>query len=68
MRRWYLGSAAIVSVGVAAAFLFLSSGKAQEGQQPEKQAVSKIAKSKIDKVTVYPNSALVTREIGRAHV
>jgi hypothetical protein len=62
MRRWYLGSAAVVSLGLAAAFLVLSS-KAQEAQPGEKQAASKLAKSKIDRVTVYPNNALVTREV-----
>jgi hypothetical protein len=40
-----------------------SSGLAQEAQQADKQPAPKIAKSKIDKVTVYPQNALVTREV-----
>src|SRR5436305_1310813 len=64
MRRWYIGSVAVVSLSmiVALGSALLSSGNAQ-GQQADKQAASKIAKSRIDKVTVYPNSALITREV-----
>jgi hypothetical protein len=62
MRRWYLGSAAVLSVGIAATIMILSS-KAQEAQPGDKAAASKNASSRIDKVVVYPNSALVTREV-----
>ncbi len=62
MRRWLLGSAAIVSGSLVAAML-LSISKAQEAQPADTQPVPKIAKSRIDKVTVYPSNALVTREV-----
>ena len=64
MRRWYFGSAAILCLGTLAVFgpRLLSGGKAPEPPAAEIPA-PKIAKSKIDKVTVYPNSALVTREV-----
>src|SRR5258707_14282957 len=62
MRRWYFVSAAILCFALLATFgpRLLSGGKAEEPNTP---AAAKIAKSKIDKVTVYPNSALVTREV-----
>jgi hypothetical protein len=62
MRRWYLGSAAILCLPFVAGFgpLLWSGDKAQEAANPE---APKIARSRIDKVTVYPNSALVTREV-----
>src|SRR5712692_1702292 len=62
MRRWYFGAAAILCLPLAAAFgpVLWSGGKAQEAANP---SAPKIAKSKIDKVTVYPNNALVTREV-----
>src|SRR5437879_1080779 len=63
MRKWYIGSAA-ASLSVAAIFGFmLLPSKAQEGQPADKPAAPAMAKSKIDKVTVYPNNALVTREV-----
>src|ERR1022692_2066323 len=65
MRRWYIGSAAILSLGLVAGMgsMVLSSGKAQEAKQADKPAAPQNAKSRIDKVTVYPNNALVTREV-----
>ena len=65
MRRWYFAPAAIVSTSLVAGlgFLLLSSGLAQDAKPADKQSASQIAKSKIDKVTVYPNNALVTREV-----
>jgi hypothetical protein len=65
MRRWYIGSATMLSLTLVAVFSFmiLSNSKAQDAPQADKQAAAKIAKSKIDKVTVYPNNALVTREV-----
>jgi hypothetical protein len=62
MRRWYFGSVVIlclVVLTVIGSNLF-SSGKAPA--EP-KQTASKFARNRIDKVTVYPNSALVTREV-----
>ncbi len=63
MRRWYYGSVAILGVVVLAALgpRLLSGGKADDANPAP--AAAKIAKSRIDKVTVYPNSALVTREV-----
>src|SRR5476649_2629667 len=62
MRRWYFGSAVIPGLIVAVAFgpMLWSDDKVQEAAKP---AAPKIAKSRIDKVTAYPNSALVTREV-----
>src|SRR5260221_14508679 len=62
MRRWYFVSAAILCFALLATFgpRLLSGGKAEEPNTP---AAAKIAKSRIDRVTVYPNSALVTREV-----
>ncbi len=62
MRRWYLGSAVILCLPLVAALgpVLWSGGKAQEATNP---SAPKIAKSRIDKVTVYPNNALVTREV-----
>jgi len=64
MRRWYL-IAAFASVALAATFgpWLLSGGSAQDAAPPAAQPATKIAKSRIDKVVVYPNSALVTREV-----
>src|SRR6516165_2406261 len=62
MRRYYFGLTAILSVALLAAYgpsLFSSGGKEKEADN----SAPKIAQSKIAKVTVYPNSALVTREI-----
>src|ERR1700694_4004855 len=62
MHRWYFVSAAILCFAMMARFgpRLLSGGKVEEPNSP---AAAKIAKSKIDRVTVYPNSALVTREV-----
>src|SRR6516162_4504469 len=62
MRRWYFGSAAVLGVLALAALggKLLSDEKAADANAP---AGAKIAKSKIEKVVVYPNSALVTREV-----
>jgi hypothetical protein len=62
MRRWYFGLVAVLSVVAAAGVgrALFSSAKAQEDGN---QTASKIAKSRIDKVAVYPNNALVTREV-----
>ena len=64
MRKWYLGSAAMLSLAVLATLgpRLWSGGKNQD--PPEGVAAApKIAKSRIDKVTVYPSNALVTREV-----
>ena len=63
MRRWYFGSATILCTLLAAAFspMLWSGDKAKE--EPANPAASKIAKSRIERVTVYPNNALVTREV-----
>jgi hypothetical protein len=62
MRRRFFGSAAAVCVPLVAAFapVLWSGALAEEAEAP---AAPKIARSRIDKVTVYPNSALVTREV-----
>lgn len=61
MRRWYFATAFILGLAVAAICgpRLLSGGKAPEAGSP----VTRIAHSKIDKVVVYPNSALVTRVV-----
>ncbi len=61
MRRCYLVSAAALSVG-----LMVILGPVLRSQGPkdaDNPQPSKNAKSKIARVTVYPNSALVTREV-----
>ena len=65
MRRWYISSAVIASLAVAATLglMVQSSAQPQADKQPEKPSAPRLAKSKIDKVTVYPNNALVTREV-----
>jgi hypothetical protein len=65
MRRRLFGSAAMLCVPFVAgsAFMLWSGAAAQEGAAEAAPAAPKIARSKIDKVTVYPNSALVTREV-----
>jgi Domain of unknown function (DUF4139)/N-terminal domain of unknown function (DUF4140) len=65
MRRWFIGSATIVSLSLVAGLgaVLLSSSQAQEAKEAAKQPASRMAKSRIDKVTVYPNNALVTREV-----
>jgi hypothetical protein len=64
MRRWLCGSAAVLCVPLVAAFVpvLWSGGKAEVAPESN-PAAAKIAKSKIERVTVYPNSALVTREV-----
>ena len=64
MRRWYVGSAAILSLALLATLgpRLLSGGGPKEPEAAP-PTVTKIAKSKIDKVTVYPSNALVTREV-----
>ena len=67
MRRWYyFASAAIASLALVASigFLVRSSSDAQEAAPAAVvQPASKNATSRIDKVTVYPQNALVTREV-----
>jgi Domain of unknown function (DUF4139)/N-terminal domain of unknown function (DUF4140) len=65
MRRWYISSAAIVSLSLLAALVFIvqSSGQAKNAPAAENQPTAKIAKSRIEKVTAYPHNALVTREV-----
>jgi hypothetical protein len=65
MSRWYIGSTAAFSLSLVAALgsMVLSSDKAQPPKQADKQSAPQLAKSRIDKVTVYPNNALVTREV-----
>jgi hypothetical protein len=62
MRRWYFGSVVMLCLVLLGALgpRLLSGGKGDEANNPP---APKIAKSKIDKVTVYPNSALVTRDV-----
>jgi hypothetical protein len=62
MRRWYFGSAALLGLAVVFAIgsRSLSGGKAEE---PNNAPAPRLAKSRIDKVVVYPNSALVTRDV-----
>jgi hypothetical protein len=65
MRRWYflaIATLALVSVAGLSPFL-LSSSDPQDGKKADQPQGSKNAQSKISRVTVYPNSALVTREI-----
>jgi hypothetical protein len=62
MRRWYFGSASLLSVALLAALVpYLWSGG--QGKEAENTQPPKIASSHILKVTVYPNSALITREV-----
>ena len=63
MRRYYFGLTAILSLALLAAYgpsLFSGGGKEKDA---DNSVAPKIANSKIAKVTVYPNSALVTREV-----
>src|SRR5215471_3385517 len=66
MRRWYFGTAAIVSVSLLTALGFTLRSMGQTKESPvatDAQPTSKNAKSKIDRVTVYPTNALVTRDV-----
>ncbi len=66
MRRWYFSSAAIVSFALVAAVGFLARSHSQAQEATSVAAAppaAKIATSRIDKVTVYPHNALVTREV-----
>ena len=67
MRRWLLGSAAILLAWCSSPCWGRDcSGPAARPRSapiPAATAAPKIARSRIDKVTVYPNSALVTREV-----
>ena len=66
MRRWYIMSALFMCVAIAMVFgsWLWSSGQAQEAKNGDKQhSAPKLANSRIDRVTVYPNNALVTREV-----
>jgi hypothetical protein len=60
MRRWYFAAAAVLCV---AAVSVLTSRLMSGAKTEDNPSAPKIAKSKIDKVVVYPNSALVTREV-----
>src|SRR5437868_179322 len=59
MRRWRFALAAIALAAVFACAM-LTRGQAQEGSS---QPTLRLAKSRIDKVTVYPTNALITREV-----
>jgi hypothetical protein len=61
MRRWYFATASILCLVVTAVLgpRLLSGGKTADPTPP----AGKVARSKIDKVVVYPNSALVTRDV-----
>ena len=63
MRRWYIMSAIAACLAVTAWFLSGSTAQEPANQQQAKPQPSKFAKSRIDKVTIYPNNALVTREV-----
>src|ERR1019366_9307452 len=65
MHRWYIGSAAILSLSLVAVFgsIVRSSGEGQNVKGADNQPAARLAVSRIDRVTVYPNSALVTREV-----
>ena len=58
MRKWFLGGATVVGVGLVSSIGFGVVSGARENQQEPKVATSRIVK-----VVVYPNSALVTREV-----
>src|SRR5688572_10914206 len=61
MRKWYALSAAVLSVGLlAGAGQLLFSSTIQDAEKPE---APKIAANRITKVTVFQNSARVTREV-----
>jgi Domain of unknown function (DUF4139)/N-terminal domain of unknown function (DUF4140) len=63
MRRWLLGSAVILGLPLMAALgpVLWSGGKTSATK--ETPTAAKVAASRIDRVTVYPDSALVTREV-----
>ncbi len=64
MRRSLLGAAILLALPLAAFGPVLWSGdKVPKASPTAAPAAPKIASSRIDKVTVYPNSALVTREV-----
>ncbi|MBM3993268.1 MAG: mucoidy inhibitor MuiA family protein [Planctomycetes bacterium] len=64
MRKWFFlcgGFAALVGIVVSGQAFMAQVGADQAADRPEK--APKITPSKVVKVTVYPNSALVTREV-----
>ncbi len=66
MRKWFfltLGLLALVGVVVSTQTMFSQAPADQAGEGPEKVVPPKIAVSKVVKVTVYPNSALISREV-----
>src|SRR5262245_38627324 len=60
MRKYILFGVGLLTLGLVASGYALSQQQAAPAAAPEPPNV---AKSKITKVTVYPNSALVTREL-----
>jgi hypothetical protein len=60
MRRWYFLPAALAVALLTGLVPYLRSGG---NAQDDKQAPPKFAASRIARVTVYPNSALVSREV-----
>jgi hypothetical protein len=62
-RRYFILPAVLAVAFLAALGPGLWSGGKQKGADAPATAAPKIAQSKIAKVTVYPNSALVTREV-----
>jgi hypothetical protein len=64
MRRSLLGAGILLALPLAAFGPVLWSGdKVAKTTAPAAPAAPKIASSRIDKVTVYPSNALVTREV-----
>lgn len=59
MRRWYYGSAGVLALALMTGFGFTQA----PAPEADNAAAPRLAKSRIDRVTVYPNSALVTREV-----
>jgi hypothetical protein len=62
MRRWYFNAAGLTAA-VLLAGLVPNLWSGGNGKGDDNQPAPKIASSRIAKVTVYPNSALITREV-----
>jgi hypothetical protein len=63
MRRWLLGLSLVLGLPLVAALTPMLWSNSKSSPPKEAAPSPRIAKSRIDRVTAYPNSALVTREV-----
>ena len=59
MSRWYVLPVCLAALGLS----LLPRSNAQEAKVANPPTASRLAKSRIDKVTIYPSNALITREV-----